>query len=271
MRRDCVFCGLSALKNGVLKSVLKISLLIGIFLSLAFCASTQSKKARDNEKDPQYQYEKAVIAMKYELVDAAVGYLNQALSLDPRHCPSYKLLGLVFFRKGDFAEAVSAYQRYVEFCPDSSEAHTNLGIVYQEMGSEGRAEEEYKMSFAIDENPNASFYLAKLYLGQNKLDLALEFIQKSIQKNSTRAGAFNLQGVILNQMGRYPEAIESFQDGQRLAPNDVIIGANLGMAYYNNRDFDNARSVFERALPRIQDESLKNKIQEYLKILKEKF
>ena len=59
-----------------LKSVLmkpaKFLLLLAISLCLTFCATVQTKKDQENEKDPQYQYEKAVIAMQYELMDEAI-------------------------------------------------------------------------------------------------------------------------------------------------------------------------------------------------------
>jgi len=67
----------------------KILLLAALGLHFAFCASSQSKIARENENSPQYQYEKAVLAMKYDLIDEAIKYLNQALTLDPNHYQSY--------------------------------------------------------------------------------------------------------------------------------------------------------------------------------------
>lgn len=248
----------------------RILLLLAISLSLAFCASSQTKTARKNEKDPQYQYEKAVVAMNYGLVDEAIKYLEQAISLDPTHYESYNLLGLAYFKRKNFNEAASAYQKCLELRPDLSEVHNNLGFVYQEMNFLDKAEEEYKKAYSIDSNFKASFNLAKIYFGQDKLELALDYVQKSIQKNSRSLTAYNLQGVILNKIGRYPEAIESFQNALKIAPDDIITSINLGIAYINNRDFDMARKLFEKILPLVQDQTLKDKINEYLKIIKEK-
>lgn len=248
----------------------KILLLLTVSLFLTFCATTQSKKELENENNPQYQYEKAVIAMKYELVDEAIKYLNQALSLDPDHYQSYNLLGLAHFKKGNFFQAASAYEKCIELRPDQPEVHNSLGFVYQELDFLDKAEEEYKKAYSIDENFNASFSLAKLYFGQNKLELALDHVQKSIQKNSSSAAAYNLQGVILNKVGRPLEAIMSFQSALKISPDDIIIKVNLGIAYINNRDFDKARVLLEKILPLVKDQTLKDKINEYLKIIKER-
>ena len=249
----------------------KFLLLVAISLSLTFCATVQTKKDKvENENDPQYQYEKAVIAMKYELLDEAIKYLNQALVLDPNHYESYNLLGLIHFKKKNFFQAASAYEKCLDFRPDQPEVHNNLGFVYQELELLDKAEEEYKKAYSIDENFNASFSLAKIYFGLDKLELALDYVRKSIQKNSKSSAAYNLQGVILNKMNRPLEAIMSFQSALNIAPNDIIISVNLGIAYINNREFDMARALLEKILPLVKDQTLKGKINEYLKLIKNK-
>lgn len=245
-------------------------LLLPICLILAFCTTAQTKMERKNENDPQYQYEKAVVAMKYELVDEAIKYLNQAIALDPNHYQAYSLLGLAHFKKQNWFQAASAYEKCLELQPDLSEVHNSLGLVYQKLDSLDKAEDEYKKAYSIDSNPNASLNLAQLYFGQNKLELALDYVQKSIQKNSRSSNAYNLQGVILNKTGRPAEAIISFQSALKITPDDIIIRVNLGIAYINNKEFDKARMIFEETLPFIKDQTLKDKINEYLKLIKEK-
>lgn len=245
----------------------KILLFSAFSLHLTFCASTQNKAARNTEKDPQYQYEKAVVAMRYDLIDQAIEYLNQALALDPGHYQSYNLLGLAYFKKKNYVDAASAFEKCLELKPDVSEVHVNLGVIYEELGEKDKAEEEYKKASAIDGNPNAGFNLAKFYYGQNKLDQALDYVRESIQKKNGPAAAYNLQGVILNQMGRYAEALESFQYALRLSPNDLSLNVNLGIAYINNKEFGKARELLEKILPSIQDQALKDKVIEYLKLI----
>jgi Flp pilus assembly protein TadD len=238
-------------------------------LIFSFCAPTQKKPSRNPDQDPQYQYEKAVISVRYGLEDEGLKYLNEALALDPAHAPSLKLLGTVQFRKKNFQEAAAALERYLELRPNDSDARTSLGITYEQLGQRDKAEEEYRKATAVDGNPEASFGLAKLYYDQNKLEAGLEIIQGAILKNPRSAPYYNLQGVILNQIGRYAEALASFQNALQYAPNDIYVIVNLSIAYINNRQPDKARQLLEKVLPSAQDEGLKAKINEYLKLIRD--
>ncbi|MEW5901737.1 MAG: tetratricopeptide repeat protein, partial [Acidobacteriota bacterium] len=247
----------------------KVVLAAAASLSLIFCASSQKKKPRDPEKDPQYQYEKGVVAMRYELIDQAIEYFNQAIALDPLHAPSYNLLGYAQFKKKNFGAAAQSYQKYLGLKPNDSEARANLGIVYEELGMMLQAEAEYQKGFATDGNPNAAFGLAKVYYKQNKLEGALDYVKKAVQKTPGSAAFLNLQGVVLNEMGRYAEALSSFERALKITPHDLYLGVNLGIAYINNKEPAKAREIFEKILPEVQDDALKAKINEYLRLIKD--
>jgi protein O-GlcNAc transferase len=245
------------------KRILAFIVLIGL---VAAGAPAQKKKKL---KGADYEYEKAVVAMKYGLEDESLKYLKQAVAMDPRHAASYNLLGVIQFKKKNFAEAAAAFEKYLELKPDDSEARANLGFVDEALGQPDKAEAEYKKAIALDGNANACFGLAKLYLSQKKLPEARDCAQQAVAKNDKSAAFHNLLGVILNQMGKYPEAVASLENALRLTPNDVNLSVNLGVAYINSREFTKARELYERILPQVQDPALKEKIDGYLKLIKE--
>lgn len=251
------------------KTVRLAVLFVGIFV-LVLSAASQKKSKLKPEKDPQYQYEKAVVAWNYELEDEALKYLDLALSLDPYHFQSYNLRGLVYFKKKNLSEAAAAFERCVELKPDFAEAHNNLGTAYHQMGRLEEAEAEFLKSYGLDGNANSSFNLAKVYFSQKKMDQALEYIQKSIAKDGRVAGSHNFQGVILNELGRYAEAVASYQEALRIAPGDAVVRVNLAVAYINMEEFARARELLEKTLSKVQDEALQARINEYLKFIKDK-
>lgn len=242
-----------------------------ICVVLIGCATAAAQKSKPSKKDAtsaEYQYEKGVVALKYGLTDEALRYGNLAVSLDPKHYGGHSLLGHAFYKKGNYAEAVAAFATAAELRPDLPEAHFNLGLACLETGEMDRAEAEFKRANAIKEDAMSSFYLARIYLGQKKLDQALEEAQKSIQADPRSAASYNLKGVILNQLGRFAEAAGSFQAGLVLVPKDVNLQVNLGIAFMNSGQPDKARPVLEKVLPEIQDPALKAKIEDYLKSIK---
>jgi len=247
----------------------RILVTLALALFAAACATAPKKAAKDPEKDPQHQYEKAVISFRYGLEDEALKYLNLALSLDPAHAPSLLLLGNIKYKKQEYAEATAAYEKYMALRPNDAEAHISLGLAYAQLGMSDKSEAEYQTALSIDGNANAAFGLAKLYYEQNKLEPALDYIRRAIQKNDKSAAYYNLQGVILNQMHRYADALPSFHAALQYAPEDVYVTINLGIAYINIKELSKARELFERLLPRVQDEALRAKINEFLKLIRE--
>ncbi len=234
------------------------------------CASTGEKKpALPKEKDPQYQYELALTAMRYGLREEALKYLNRAVSLDPNHYPSFFLLGAIQAQMKNFEEAEAAFRRCLEIKPDSGEAHLRLGYVYVELHQLDRAEEELKKAAAGNGHVEALISLAKLYYEQNKLEQALETISRVTQKDRRSFPAFNLQGVVLNELGRYAEAIASFQNALQIAPENDVASINLAAAYINNGNLKEAQDLLEKTLTRVKDPTLRQRVLEYLEKIKE--
>ncbi len=228
----------------------------------------KKKQTKPNDKDPQYQYEKGVIALNYGLPDEAIRYGNLAVTLDPNHYGGWSLLGNAYYRKGAYADAAAAYEKAVALRPDLAEAHTNLGLSYLETGALDKAEAELKKGATGKKNAIASFTLAKLYFKQGRNDEALAEVQESIAVDGRNAGAYNLKGVILNQLERFAEAAGSFQAGLVLAPKDTNLQVNLGIAWLNAGDPEKARSVLEKVLPQIENPAVKAKVEEALKTIK---
>ena len=142
----------------------------------AACVSPQAKLAAQQEKDPQYQYEKAVVCMQAGLHDEAIKYLNRSVFLDSNHYLSHNLFGLIYLIKRDFPKAQASLERCVALKPDFSEAHNNLGTVLQETGQPVQAEAAFKRAFEIDQNYNASYNLAKIYFERGEFEPALRYI-----------------------------------------------------------------------------------------------
>jgi tetratricopeptide (TPR) repeat protein len=248
---------------------IKIFLILALGLSFVYCTPTQKKIEADNERNPQYQYEKAIVAVNYGLTDQAAKYLNQAISLDPNHHPSYSLLGRIHFTNGEYRDAAIALEKSLELGSDTLDTYFYLGDAYQKLEQFNEAEEAFLKADGMESEFRTSLRLAELYFEQGKLEKALQYTKKAIQKNDRDANIYNLQGVILNKLNQLPEAIESFQRALKITPDNIVIIANVGIAYVNMKDFKKAQEIFENILPRIEDQTLKSQVEGYLKKLKE--
>jgi tetratricopeptide (TPR) repeat protein len=232
-------------------------------------AEPQKKKAQDNEKSPQYQYEKGLIALRYGLPDEAIRYGKLAVPIDPAHFNAWNLLGSAYYTKGEYTLSAEAYGKAVALKPDAGDAQRNLGLALVELKETEKAEAALKKAYDLKGDAEAAYFLSRLYYVEKRYDEALDYVVKSIKKNGANAGAYNLKGAVLNQLDRPLDAVGSFQAGLVLAPDDVNLQVNLGIAYLNAKEPAKALTVFEAVLPKIEQAVLKTQVESYIKAIKD--
>jgi len=246
-----------------------VFLMTAAVLASASSGEPQKKKKTSEDKDPQAQYEMGLIALRYGLPDEAVRYGSQAVALDPNYFNGWYLLGNAYYAKADFAHAAEAYTKAAAIKPDNADVQRGLGLSLVEIKETAGAEEALKKSFALDGAYESAFYLGKLCYNERRYDEALDYALKAIQKNGKNAGAYNLKGVVLNQLSRFAEAAGSFQAGLVLTPGDVNLQINLGIALLNSGEPTKARGVFEAVLPKIEQDTLRKQVEDYIKAIKD--
>jgi Tfp pilus assembly protein PilF len=243
---------------------------ITICAGLTFCASAQTKAQKAQAKDPRYQYNVGLFYLNQNDVDGAVKYFTKALSLDSRYYLAWNALGLAHSMKGRLDEAVKAYLKCLEVNPQFTEAHNNLGTVYQEMNRLDQAEEQFKTVLADQVYQNrelAYFNLARLYVLQNKLDLALDNVDKSIQLKPRLAMAHNLRGIIFEKRNDLGEAVVSYDAAVKIVPEDLSFNYNLAVACFKNKDYARAKEIFLKIQGKVTDADTRDTIAKYLKMI----
>jgi Flp pilus assembly protein TadD/uncharacterized protein (AIM24 family) len=110
------------------------------------------------------------------LVDAA-RELEAALAIDQHSGKALALLGLAYFRGGQFAEARPVYERLVQLAPSDGSYHLNLGLVYLKLG---------------------------------EADLAVSALEKSRDLDPSQNRAVNYLGLAYARGGRFSEAYQAF-------------------------------------------------------------
>lgn len=225
-------------------------------LAAAACMSEAKRTALKNERDPQYQFNKAALCLQYNMVDEAFKYIDLALSLNPRYTEAMNLRGFALMMKGRMPEAIQALRSCVELAPNFSEAWNNLATAYDQNGQKTEAAESWKKAFEIDQNYNASYNLAKAAYEEGLNDKALDWIQKSIAKFQKSVLAFNLQGLIYDAMERYPEALDSFQTALKLAPTELNVQFNMATTYYKKKDYRKACELLDKVIPQAKADLL---------------
>jgi len=257
-------------REGNMKST-KLTLIIFISLSMILCASSQKKITEARKKDPQYQYNMGLLYLNEGNIEEAIRCFNKAISLNPRYDQALNSLGLAHMMTAKFQEAVKYFEKCLEINPALTETHNYLGVAYQEMGFIDKAEKEFRTALVDEKYKSrdlAYFNLGRLYVIKDRLQEALEYVEKAIGINSRNVQALNLRGIIYGKLNNFPEAVKSYMQALKYMPNDVDLNFNLAVAYFENNEYLEAKIIFEKIYPQATDPEMKKKIREYLNIIK---
>jgi Flp pilus assembly protein TadD len=124
-----------------------------------------------------------------------------------------------------------------------------LAYQYDQTGQTAQAEAAYRKAHAL--NPG---YLVKIpeYAGflvrAKKAEEALALIEKVKDDSNLRFQYFLIRGRALASLERYPEAILSLQEGNRIYNSDSGLLTALGTCYYKTGDMEKALAALKASL-----------------------
>jgi len=172
-----------------------------IFLSLALtlllAVLVNLRKGEKRESLANFHYNLGIAYSREKEYNKAIEQLNRASVLQPNAAAISFALGTVYFQKKDIASAEECFKKALKIYPDAK-TYYNLGFIHEQEGRISLAEQEYKKAIAL--NPyflSAHYKLAQLYLEQDKLELALEEIEKVLQQSPQNKEANELKRKII--------------------------------------------------------------------------
>lgn len=165
--------------------------------------------------------------------DAALEDVQKGTALDPNNVDFWQAAGDISFVKGDYRQAIDAYQRVLAKDPNRSNLHIEIARAYAKLGDPAgqvaAAEEAIKRpSPSLGE---AYLLLAEGYQKQRKPDEAIAAYQRAIAARPNEYAAYQNLAELLRNENRHNEAIETLRRALRVFPNDGRIYTSLGSLY----------------------------------------
>jgi tetratricopeptide (TPR) repeat protein len=134
------------------------------------------------------------------------------------HSGARLLLGRLYLSQGELAKAQQALERVVAEQPQLASARNDLALVLAERGEQLDRALELALGIqpALPDNPAAIDTLGYVYYRAGRFDAALAELQRAVALAEARPGSltpiysYHL-GLVLQAMGRNPEAVSAFQ------------------------------------------------------------
>jgi Tfp pilus assembly protein PilF len=190
------------------------------------CAHVPSEKDRT---EAETRYDLAVQLQANGDVQGSLKELNRALELYPRFDQAHNLKGiLLHISFGRHEEAIPHYKRALEIKPDYSEAKTNLGNVYLDLGRYDEALALYEE--ALNDTLYPTPYIAysnKGWAQYKKGDVkgGMESIRMAVTTNPKFCLGYKNLGLIHGELGQHEESCTQFAHYKEQCPSS-------GEAYY---------------------------------------
>jgi tetratricopeptide (TPR) repeat protein len=194
-----------------------------------------------------------------------------ALQKNPDLVGAINGMGIVHLHNRDFDRAVQNFRQVIRLSPNNYDAYNYLGVIFTETGRYELAKENFLIAansekYRTPENSYAN--LARLELSKNKLESALRYVDKGLEKNKGFAPLYNIKGAIFEKLKEYKKAIYYYEKAlSLLTQDDVAYLINVGRVYALMGEKNKALDILEKALPKAYSPQLKQQINSMIKAL----
>lgn len=170
--------------------------------------------------------------LRVEKLDEALEELEFVKEQNPNIASIYQMMGHIYSIRKSYDLAMENYRKSLQIRPDLT-TRLNLAIIKEKVGRGKEAFLEYRE--IIQEAPAVSRAfnnLAWMYANMEKknLDLAMNYANKALALTPRDGFVYDTLGFIYFRRGDMLKAIEMFERGKRLLPNNAVLAFHLGAA-----------------------------------------
>ena len=157
--------------------------------------------------------------------------------------------GFKFFRKGQFEEAFSHFNKAIELDPGVTLCYLARGQIYLEKKQVDKAISDFNRT--IELNPylmNTYIFRGSAYFLRGQIDKAIVDYNKAIEMKPEDADIYNLRGNAYYKKGQIDKAIADYTRAIEINPGLATTYYNRGSAYYFLGKIDIASDDYQKAL-----------------------
>jgi tetratricopeptide (TPR) repeat protein len=170
-----------------------------------------------------------------------VSLWEDVIKKSPMKARGYNGLGLAYFNKGRYDEAIEAFARAIALHPSYGVAFNNIGNAFYRNGLYDRAIAAQTEAIALEPD-NAIFRDNRglSYSAIGAYDRAIDDFNKAIALDPSYAKSYHNRGFVYHSKGLYRLAIEQYTKAIELDPGNAVFRSNRGLSYAADGEYERA-------------------------------
>jgi len=189
------------------------------------------------------------IYLRKDRIDDAIYEYRQALEINSSSSKVYHNLGSAYLQKGWTNDAIGAFEQAIRLEPNYVDAYINLAITYGRTGLYSKAQQMLKEAAAIDPG-RSDIYVRRgdTYYQSENYEMALEEYETALRIKHNDAAAHFGTALCYNKLGMPKNEIQSYLQALKFEPGMFTAMANLGNAYFAQKDYHRAIKQYQACI-----------------------
>jgi tetratricopeptide (TPR) repeat protein len=223
-----------------------------LFFALSAAARSQSVQLNPNPQtydagpsDPAAAIAHARDRVASGDLEGAIIYLQSYLAGHPHEPDPERLLGDLYYRKGELDRAEATYKDILLYYPKDKETHNRLGSVYATENRINDAIAEFNRSLpGTDSVPD----LVRLHMRNGTFDSYKQQLEENADANADDAEAQSEIGELYETIDSPGLAERYFKRALLLAPDSVIALNGMALSYQDQGNYADAIKEYQKCL-----------------------
>eukprot|EP01126_Amoeba_proteus_P058074 TRINITY_DN7452_c0_g2_i7.p1 TRINITY_DN7452_c0_g2~~TRINITY_DN7452_c0_g2_i7.p1 ORF type:complete len:672 (+),score=110.56 TRINITY_DN7452_c0_g2_i7:176-2191(+) len=180
------------------------------------------KQLQEQKKKAEVCYNLGIQFYDKKNFEQALHYYGMAIEQNPKHVGALNNIGAIWKHKGDSTKAIQYYEKAIAADPTFTMAYKNIAIAYNDLAS------SVKM--------------------MSKIDQSIKLYEKALEYYVTLPDAYYNLGCVYMETGRSDEAIPYYEKAIQYYPKYLNAINNLATIYKEKGHFDKAVELYQQAL-----------------------
>lgn len=194
-----------------------------------------------NPDDDASMYELAKINIGRKEYDNALHYMSKATKIDPTNVYYLTLYASLLQSQKKYNEAIPVYQQVLNLKPELPENYDKLAMAYLYADKPQLAVKVYdELEAKTGVSEGISLKKQSIYLQENKIDNAVDEIQKLIAAYPYESKYYAILAEMYMSHGMSDKAFETYQKIKEIDPDDPYVDISLAEYYRSIGEDDKA-------------------------------